>query len=110
MKVSKEAYSIATKIIETFDPDYLKAKQVDNIDQRIAELDTKLKDLVKPVEANSTTSKYQKWDLIDKQISLEEEKVRVAETDFTKEAEVKEMFGCARDHSKEIDIYNKTYE
>jgi hypothetical protein len=31
------------------------------------------------------------------------------QTDFSKENQVKDMFGCNRDHSKEIDIYNKPY-
>ena len=32
MKVSREAAFIATKILATFDPDHLKAKQMDKID------------------------------------------------------------------------------
>ena len=47
--------------------------------------------------------------MMDQQMKLEEERETAAQTDFSKEAQVKEMFGCSRDHSKEIDIYNKTY-
>jgi hypothetical protein len=43
-------------------------------------------------------------------LSLEDQKQEIAGTDFTKDAQVKEMFGCARDHSKEIDLYDKSYE
>ena len=64
MKVSKEGLKIAEKILDTFDPDRLKQKQIDNIDRRQAELESKLKDLAKPIE--TTQSKYEKWDIIDK--------------------------------------------
>ena len=47
---------------------------------------------------------------MEQQISLEEQKEEVSQADFDKEAKVKEMMGCSRDHSKEIDIYNKSYK
>ena len=61
-----------------------------------------------PVLGEGLSQKYKKWDIVDQQVKLEEEREEAAATDFSKEAQVKEMFGCARDHSKEIDIYNKS--
>jgi hypothetical protein len=36
----------------------------------------------------------------------------VKQADFTRDAEEssKDLFGCSRNHSKEIDIYNKPYK
>lgn len=42
-------------------------------------------------------------------MTLEDKKVEAEAKDYTKETMLKEMMGCSRDHSKEIDIYNKSY-
>lgn len=49
MKVSREAFDITDRILDTFDPERLKAKQMDNIDKRQIDLEAKLKELEKPV-------------------------------------------------------------
>jgi len=41
---------------------------------------------------------------------LEEKKAEAESADYSREAQVKDLFGCNRDHSKEIDIYNRSYE
>ena len=113
MKVSNEVYTVAELILNTFEPNRLKAKEVAHIEKRQLTLEAKLRDLEVPIAdhhlGQSLTQNYEKWDLIDKQITLEEQKEEVINRDYTKEAEVKDMFGCNRDHSKEIDIYNKPF-
>lgn len=111
MKVSNEAHKIACKILEAFDPDRLRDKQLNTIVKKASDIDGKLKEMEDaPLLSESLQAKYKKWDMMEQQISLEEQKEEVNQTDFNKEAQVKEMMGCARDHSKEIDIYNKTYD
>ena len=53
--------------------------------------------------------KYRKWDIIEKQIEVSEEKEEAVKKEYGQEAQMKEMMGCSRNHSKEIDIYNKSY-
>ncbi len=54
---------------------------------------------------------YKKWDLIEKSVELSEKKEEVEDNPgFGIEGgQMKEMMGCSRNHSKEIDIYNKSY-
>ena len=62
-------------------------------------------------KGNSLGQKYEKWSLIDKQVEIEEEKEEASRDDYSKEAaSIKDLMGCGRDHSKEIDIYEKTFE
>jgi len=42
MKVSNAAFAMAERILSTFDPEHLKAKQVDDIERRQKELEAKL--------------------------------------------------------------------
>jgi hypothetical protein len=54
---------------------------------------------------------YKKWDLIEKSVEIDEKKEEVEGTPgFGVDGnQMKEMMGCSRDHSKEIDIYSKSY-
>lgn len=73
------------------------------------DLKEKLKEVEEaPTVSESLATNYKKWDMMEQQAQLEEEREVVDNADYTKEAQVKEMFGCSRDHSKEIDIYNKS--
>eukprot|EP00347_Sterkiella_histriomuscorum_P019330 403342060 len=97
MKVSKEIYELSEKILETFEPARLKAKELEKL-MRQEELKSK-----------KDAFNYEKWDLLDQQLELEDKKLETEKKDFTQETMLKEMMGCSRDHSKEIDIYSKTY-
>jgi len=54
---------------------------------------------------------YKKWDLIEKSVEISEKKEEVQDNPGfgIDGAQMKEMMGCSRNHSKEIDIYNKSY-
>lgn len=98
MKVSIEAYNIAEKILNTFDPARLKAKEAIKLEARQKTIEEKLKDMERPLPDPATTDRpknsnnismgqnYEKWDLIDKQITLDEEKEALEQADFSKEA------------------------
>ena len=44
-------------------------------------------------------------------MEISEEKEEVMQKDFSAtEGPMKEMMGCSRNHSKEIDLYSKSYE
>ena len=109
MKVSQRAQSIATKILDTFDSDTLKAKEIDKIAQQQAQLEQKLKDMKEAPDVGEL--KYKKWDLIEKSVEISEkrEEVEATQSFGVDGSQMKEMMGCSRDHSKEIDIYNKPY-
>ena len=49
MKVSKEAFAIAERILSTFDAEALKERQVAGIERRQKELEAKLADMAKPL-------------------------------------------------------------
>ena len=58
------------------------------------------------IKANS-----EKWDKVVKQMDLEEEIEEVKQTDFERQRKeyMEKLMGCSKDHSKEIDLYDKTY-
>lgn len=109
MKVSERAFTMATKIISTFDSETLKARELDKITEQQAQLDKKLKDMKEAPEIGDM--QYKKWDLIEKSVDISEKKQEIEEKQgFGVDGnQMKEMMGCSRDHSKEIDIYNKSY-
>ena len=45
-------------------------------------------------------------------MDLEEEIEEVKQTDFDRQRKeyMEKLLGCSKDHSKEIDLYDKTYE
>ena len=110
MKVSQRAYTMATKILNTFDSDTLKAKELDKLSDQQAQLDKKLKEMKDAPELGELH--YKKWDLIEKSVDISEKKEEVEEKQGfgVDEKQMKEMLGCSRDHSKEIDIYDKPYK
>ena len=54
----------------------------------------------------------EKWDNVVKKLDLEERLEEIKQTDFEREREqyMEKLLGCNKDHSKEIDLYKKTYE
>ncbi|CDW82206.1 UNKNOWN [Stylonychia lemnae] len=146
MKVSKQIFELSEKILDTFDPIRLKAKEIKVIEDQQKHIQERLdKDLqdkqnqkqqraaqneqkeksekqcqqddqqnqteinIQKNEVTKDVFNYTKWDLLDQQLNLEEKRQETEDKDFSKETMLKEMMGCSRDHSKEIDIYYKSY-
>jgi hypothetical protein len=88
----------------------LKSKELDKFTVQQAELDKKLKDMKEAPDIGDI--QYKKWDLIEKSVELTEKKEELQEKQVfgVDGTQMKEMMGCSRDHSKEIDIYNKSYK
>lgn len=72
-------------------------------------MEQKLKDMKEAPDVGEL--KYKKWDLIEKSVEISEkrEEVEATQSFGVDGSQMKEMMGCSRDHSKEIDIYNKPY-
>ena len=70
MKVSQRAFTMATKIINTFDSDTLKAKELDKITEQQVQLDNKLKAMKEAPDIGDIH--YKKWDLIEKSMEISE--------------------------------------
>jgi hypothetical protein len=100
---------MAERILNTFDGDLLKSKEINKIDEINEKLENKLKELSDAPTLGDLQYR-KKWDLLEKQVEISEEKEQLMDKDFSQEAQMKEMMGCSRNHSKEIDIYNKSYE
>ena len=62
---------------------------IDEIEKKQADLQAKLKDLEVPIPDPPSGRTYEKWDILDKQLTLEEKREEVNQVDFTKEADVK---------------------
>lgn len=75
MKVSQRAFTMATKIINTFDSDTLKAKELDKITDQQVQLDNKLKAMKEAPDIGDI--RYKKWDLIEKSMEISEKKEEV---------------------------------
>jgi len=82
MKVSQRAFTMATKIINTFDSDTLKAKELDKITEQQVQLDNKLKAMKEAPDIGDIH--YKKWDLIEKSMEI---------SDKIEEVQEKEGFG-----------------
>lgn len=56
--------------------------------------------------------KGDKWDRIVKQDELDAEEETLKSKQYEREREeyIQKILGCSKDHGKEIDLYNKTYE
>lgn len=93
MQLSKEQFEFATQILNTFDPQRLKVKDLDSIDKKLEQI------------------KGDKWDRIVKTDELENEQAQVEQKAYDKERDeyLAKMIGCSKDHGKEIDLYGKTY-
>ena len=77
MKVSQRAFTMATKIINTFDSDTLKAKELDKITDQQIQLDNKLKAMKEAPDIGDIH--YKKWDLIEKSMEISEKIEEVQE-------------------------------
>lgn len=56
--------------------------------------------------------KGDKWDRIVKQDELDAEEETLKSKQYEREREeyIQKILGCSKDHGKEIDLYNKTYD
>ena len=56
--------------------------------------------------------KGDKWDRIVKQDELDAEEETLKSKHYEREREeyIQKILGCSKDHGKEIDLYNKTYD
>lgn len=92
MKVSKEIYDLSEDILNEFDPDRMKQREIEKI-------------------KSENTSASSKWDQMEKEMDKEERLEQVQNTDFKGQANdlIHKQMGCARDHAVELDIYNKPY-
>jgi hypothetical protein len=77
MKVSQRAFTMATKMINTFDSDTLKAKELDKITDQQIQLDNKLKAMKEAPDIGDIH--YKKWDLIEKSMEISEKIEEVQE-------------------------------
>ena len=68
---------MATKIINTFDSDTLKAKELDKITDQQIQLDNKLKAMKEAPDIGDIH--YKKWDLIEKSMEMSEKIEEVQE-------------------------------
>ena len=68
---------MATKIINTFDSDTLKAKELDKITDQQIQLDNKLKAIKEAPDIGDIH--YKKWDLIEKSMEISEKIEEVQE-------------------------------
>lgn len=59
----------------------------------------------------SVKAQAAKWDKVVKKMDIEDEIAQVKEQDFEQQqqAYMEKMMGCSKDHSKEIDLYDKPY-
>ena len=56
--------------------------------------------------------KGDKWDRIVKhdELDAEEETLKSKQYEREREEYIQKILGCSKDHGKEIDLYNKTYD
>ena len=94
MKVSKEIYGLSEEILDLFDPERLKTKDI-NVASKEQEY--------KPTDS--------KFDKAIKQQDKEEKIDEINDKNYEQYAqeEIHKMMGCNRDHAVEIDIYNKPF-
>ena len=78
MKVSKEFYELSEKILDHFDADRIKSKHLTEVEREQAKVDKKLEELTSQTQIKDTNTEstmktnYEKWDMIEKKIDLEE--------------------------------------
>ena len=53
-----------------------------------------------------------RWEKIVKKVEVEEQLEETKQTDFEQKQKeyMSKLAGCSKDHAKEIDLYNKSYE
>ena len=138
MKLNSKEHETAMQILAQFDPDRLKKSKLDILEDKLEQTRYKPDDDAKAEEAKvvelsqeeideiekakgiqqtkkkdlSIQAQSDKWDKISKQIDVEEQIEEVKETDFDQQRKqyMDKLIGCSKDHSKEIDLYEKTYE
>ena len=94
---NQKVFDLAHLILNTFDAD--KVKQ-----QQLAE-----QEKLRNEEASKSGDK---WDKLAKEIDREDKIEEILNTDYKKEQDdyMHKVIGCNKDHSREIDLYAKTYD
>jgi len=90
---------LADTILTNFDPERLQKEKISKLEGEEQKVQAKI---------DRAENKYEKWDLLEKKIEKEEEKEEAIKNQ-EKGIDSHKIMGCSRDHSKEIEIYSKTF-
>ena len=110
VELEPQIYNFAQNILAEFDADRLKTKEISRIQENLNKNDEEINQNSKTTNHANIQDKSDKWDKVVKKIELEEEMEEVKAKDFERQRQeyMEKMFGCSKDHSKEIDLYDKT--
>ena len=113
VELEPRVYDFAQTILDQFDPERSRTRELTRLEASIQEVTDAEADKKKQSEQQpdlSVQAKSDKWDKVVKKMDLEEELEEAKQTDYERQRQeyMEKLVGCNKDHSKEIDLYDKT--
>ena len=110
VELEAPVYDFALKILSNFDPKRARETKLTELAGNLAEAQA-VEEKQKVANDLSIQANSDKWDNFVKKVDIEEKIEEAKDEDYERKSKeyMEKIMGCSKNHSKEIDLYEKTF-